>query len=971
MNAVTPPASTSAFELIASDTLSSLNIELQTYKHIKTGALHYHFAADAEENVFLAGLRTVPTDSTGVAHILEHTALCGSERFPVRDPFFMMLRRSLNTFMNAITSSDWTAYPFASANRKDFFNLLDVYLDAVFFSNLHPLDFAQEGHRLAFVDDDPKNDLEYRGVVYNEMKGAMSSVQSVLWHTMTEHVFSENTYHYNSGGEPADIPDLSYDDLQAFYQKHYHPSNAMLMTFGNIAVDELHAFFEEKALSKFEANDANITVGKEPRLSQPKAVAAPYAASSDSDTSHVTVSWLLGESTNIEDYLKANVLEGVLLDNSASPLRQMLETSSLGSAPSTMSGLEDTNREMMFVAGLEGCDKAQAEAVEQQILGCLTSVAENGVPQNQIDAVLHQLELHQREITGDGYPYGLQLIMQSLSAAVHRGNPVNVLDIDQALARLREASQHADFIPNLIKELLLDNTHRVRLCLYPDQTLAEQEAAAEKAKLADIKASLTEQQIADIVKLNQELAERQEQQDPEDSLPKVGLDDIPQGLPTIEANVQAGTTPVYQYAAGTNGLVYQQAVISLAGLTQQERELLPFYCRCLTEVGLGEHDYLVVQQRQAETVGGIYSYFGLQNDRNDSSQQLSYLTLDSKALERNLAEQTALLQDTLAKANFNAPQRVKELLQQYTAQKLQGIVGSGHSYAMQTASAHFSAVNQLEYETTGLAGIAKLKALSASCDDDNAVQALCDQLQALHNSIMKLPLQIINIGDQALLDQMSSIAWPANAGDFSQRFSLPQSNTPSAVAWEINSQVNYGSLAFKTVEPSHADAPALAVLGGFLRNGYLHTAVREKGGAYGGGASHDASNSVFRFYSYRDPRLEATFNDFSQSIDWMLNSKHSQQPLEEAILGVIGSLDKPGSPAGECKKAYAHQLYGRTHEQRLQFREGIINTQIDDLKRVTERYLTTTPSYAVLGGQSQLEQSAEFLRSLNFECFSL
>ena len=226
-----------AFDLIKTHHIDSLNLDVHQYQHQQTGASHYHLAADNPENVFLVGLRTVPTDSTGVAHILEHTALCGSEKYPVRDPFFMMLRRSLNTFMNAFTSSDWTAYPFATQNRKDYFNLLDVYLDAVFFSRLDPLDFAQEGHRVEFAEpDNPDSELVFKGVVFNEMKGAMSSPTSVLWQAVSEHLFpSTTTYHYNSGGEPEHIPDLSYEELVNFYRTHYHPSNAVFMTYGDIS----------------------------------------------------------------------------------------------------------------------------------------------------------------------------------------------------------------------------------------------------------------------------------------------------------------------------------------------------------------------------------------------------------------------------------------------------------------------------------------------------------------------------------------------------------------------------------------------------------------------------------------------------------------------------------------------------------------------------------------------------------------
>ena len=453
-----------AFEWLRSEQIESLNIVIEEYRHIKTGAPHYHLVADNPENVFLVALRTVPTDSTGVAHVLEHTALCGSEHYPVRDPFFMMIRRSLNTFMNAFTSSDWTAYPFASQNKKDFNNLLDVYLDAVFFSRLDELDFAQEGHRFEFDrPNDPESDLVYKGVVFNEMKGAMSSPVSTLWQSITEHLFPTSTYHYNSGGDPEKIPELSYSQLKAFYKTHYHPSNAVFMTFGDIPAYEHHARFEQNALSRFDKLDKQIKVDPEQRFSSPKILQDRYALDEEdvSNKTHIVVGWLLGQSISLEEMLQTHLMSSVLLDNSASPLRRALETSELGSAPSPLCGLEGSNEE-------------QSEQVEQLILNVLQQVAEEGVPQENVEAVLHQLELSQREIGGDSYPYGLQLILESLSAAIHRGDPVAVLNLDPVLEKLRADIKNPDFIKNLVKKNLLDNPHRVRLTMVPDTQLSQQ-----------------------------------------------------------------------------------------------------------------------------------------------------------------------------------------------------------------------------------------------------------------------------------------------------------------------------------------------------------------------------------------------------------------------------------------------------------------------------------------------------------------
>jgi len=364
-----------SFHWLRSQHIESLNIEVSEYQHKVTGALHYHLAANSDENVFLVALRTIPTDSTGVAHILEHTALCGSEKYPVRDPFFMMLRRSLNTFMNAFTSSDWTAYPFASQNNKDWYNLLDVYLDAVFFSRLDPLDFAQEGHRFEFEEpENEQSDLVYKGVVYNEMKGAMSSPVSVLWQTLTTHLYPTTTYHFNSGGEPENIPDLDHSQLKEFYQTHYHPSNAVFMTYGQMSVEDIQGRIHEQALSHFKQLGRSISVADETRYTQPVRVEEAYAAEDEDNKTHHVMGWLLGPSIDLKSQLEAHLLANVLLGDSSSPLRQALETSALGSAPSPICGLEDSNREMCFVCGLEGSNPQHAKAFEKMVFQVLEKI---------------------------------------------------------------------------------------------------------------------------------------------------------------------------------------------------------------------------------------------------------------------------------------------------------------------------------------------------------------------------------------------------------------------------------------------------------------------------------------------------------------------------------------------------------------------------------------------------------------------
>ena len=962
-----------AFDFIKQQHVESLNLNVQEFSHKLTGAQHVHLQADSDENVFLVALRTVPHDSTGVAHILEHTALCGSRSYPVRDPFFMMTRRSLNTFMNAFTSSDWTAYPFASLNKKDFNNLLDVYLDAVFFSRLDELDFAQEGHRLEFDQpNDPTSPLMFKGVVYNEMKGAMSSVPSQLWHTLGKYLFPTTTYHHNSGGDPECIPDLTYQQLLDFYKTHYHPSNAIFMTFGDISAKDHQTKFEDQALKHFEKLDYTVSVEDEKRYFAPVRVQESYA-NNDEDIeqkTHVVMGWLLGQSTNLEQSLEAQLLSSILLDNSATPLMKALETSDLGNAPSPLCGLEDSQKELIFVCGLAGCKDHVSDQVESLILSTLTQVAEEGIPKEDVESALHQLELHQREIGGDSYPYGLQLILTALGNATHRGDPVKLLDVDNALNELRKKIQSPDFVKQLAKRLLVENQHRVRLTLTPDAELNQRKEQAELSRLQSINESLSDNQKQQIIELAAALKERQAQEDDESILPKVTLDDVPKsGMEVHPDSTSINNTSIHRYSAGTNGLVYQQAIFTIPDLPEQLVSLLPIYSNVVTELGIGDLTYLDTQRLQASVSGGFSAFSSIRGSVDDEHAINSYFTFSAKALNRNHNELTKLMAKTLAEVRFDEHSRMQELIAQIVMHNEQRVTGNGHVLAMAAASAGNCASAKLHHQLNGLAGQQTIKALNNSINNADALTELAENLRQLHSAIVSSERQILLISEaehlQSFSDTTSTLCAAASSNNV---FTLPRHQQHINQAWLTSSQVNFCAKSYSTVPVGHPDAAALVILGGFLRNGFLHTAIREQGGAYGGGASQDSNIAAFKFYSYRDPRMKETLEDFDQSINWLLNETHTAQSLEEAILGVVSSLDKSESPAGRAKRCFHADLHGRTSEQRQVFRERILQTSIDDLKRVAEHYFVDKPcSTAIITDHSNKADA----QSLNLDIHEL
>jgi len=661
--------------------------------------------------------------------------------------------------------------------------------------------------------------------------------------------------------------------------------------------------------------------------------------------------------------MRAHLLSSVLLDNGASPLRYALETTDLGSAPSPLCGLEDSNREMALMCGLEGTTAENTKAVEKLVLNVLKDVVENGISHEKLASVLHQLELQQREVSGDGYPYGLQLILEALPAAIHEGDPVNLLDLDKVLATLQADITDPEFIKNLVRDWLLENPHRLCVTLVPDTDLSDKENAAEAAKLARMKAAMNDNDKQNVINLAAALAKRQEQDDDPEILPKVGLDDVPNDLliPAAEEKT-IEHFPAACYAQGTNGLVYEQIIIDLPQLEDELVQLLPIYTNCLAELGIGEKDYLFTQDWQDAVSGGISASTSMRGAINDEQKISAYFTLSGRALVRNQDKLADLMQQMLETVRFDESARIREVIAQMRARSEQSVTGSGHMLAMSAASSKMSPAAALSHRLRGLQGIHSLKALDDSLDDKNKLAELLEKFQLIHQKILQSPRQFLIISEAARTSEV------INTLGNTWRDKKPGSKKPSAFAtakvrdqvkqgWITSTQVNFCAKAYPTVPVNHPDAAPLSVLSGFLRNGFLHRVIREQGGAYGGGAGHDTDNACFRFYSYRDPRLGETLDDFDASINWLLNEKHQWRQVEEAILGVIGAIDKPASPSGEARKAFYSNLFGRTPEQRRTYRNQVLAVKLDDLLRVGKKYLLTeNASVAVITNSAQADQ---------------
>ena len=451
--------------IVKLEEIDSFYYELE---HVGTGAKHVHISNNDKENTFSVAFKTVPSDSTGVAHILEHTALCGSNKFPVNDPFFSMLKRSLSTFMNAFTASDWTMYPFSTQNRKDFYNLMDVYLDSAFFPNLRELSFKQEGHRMELEDSlesaDPAR-LVIKGVVYNEMKGAMSSPNQVVGQSLLSSLFPDTTYRFNSGGDPVYIPELTHRQLIEFHRRHYHPSNAYFYTYGNLPLEDHLTFIEDKILKTFKKTDPGTDVPSQPRWNKSRETSYPFMLGKSEDPVkkyQACISWLCADIRETFEVLVLALLEQILTGNSASPLRKALIDAGLGSALSDYSGFDADNRDTVFSIGLKDVREEDSAKIEEIVFDVLTGHAENGIEKPLIDAAIHQLEFHRKEVRNTPYPQGLRLFMSICATWLHGGRPERILKIDEDLDKIKSEVEAGSFFEKYIKKHFLDNPHRDR-----------------------------------------------------------------------------------------------------------------------------------------------------------------------------------------------------------------------------------------------------------------------------------------------------------------------------------------------------------------------------------------------------------------------------------------------------------------------------------------------------------------------------
>ncbi|TVM16285.1 peptidase M16 [Oceanidesulfovibrio indonesiensis] len=962
------------FALIQERELPEIRSRVRLYRHERTGARYLSLTNDDENKVFGVSFRTPPSDSTGVAHILEHSVLCGSRKYPIKEPFVELLKGSMKTFLNAFTFPDKTCYPVASTNLRDFYNLMDVYLDAVFFPRLTEAIFKQEGwHYEAESFDGP---LSYKGVVYNEMRGAYSSPDSLLHEYTQRSVFPDTTYGLDSGGDPRVIPQLTFEQFMDFHRTYYHPSNAWFYAYGDDPEEERLARAAEY-IDEFEAIEPGSDVPLQPKFGEPREITEYYAAGQDSESkAMVTVNWLLpetfpeGEKAG-EVNLLFNMLEHLLIGLPASPLRKALIESGLGDDLAGV-GLEADLRQMYFSTGLKGVDPDEAEEVQAVIEGVLRDIAENGAPKNAVEAAFNSVEFELREQNTGSFPRGLYIMVRTLSGWLYDKDPVEAIAFEDDLASLRKRLDAGEPVfENVIRTHFLDNTHRTRVTLLPDKSLAEKRLGEEAAELQAVQERLGREGMERVIEEAEELERLQAAPDSPEALatiPRLQLKDLDKEnrIIPMEEKSHAGAT-ILEHELDARGIVYLDLAFDLLAMPDEYVPFVTLFGRALLEMGTQRRDFVDLGMQIASRTGGIDAGSFTATIRDTGRPSAQFL-LRGKATEDKAGDLADILREVLTEPNFSDRKRFKQIVLEEKARLEHRLVPAGHMVVANRLMARFSPAGLMDERMSGVSQLFFLRELSKKVDTNWDEVHAC--LEAMHDSLIRRKTALANVTAEAgglaafepllkeILDAVvEDCDVETTVPEWLRQFGETETGIPDTEGLAIPAQVNYVGKAMDLAALGYKYHGSANVASKYLRNGFLWDRIRVQGGAYGAFTMLDRMRGVLAFCSYRDPNLERTLEVYDESARHLAGLEMSEDARSKAIIGAISDIDAYMLPDAKGYASMARYLTGDTDELRQQMREEILNTTVEDMRRFGEVVVQglSQAKISVLGDRNAIE----------------
>lgn len=950
--------------------VKEVNAECIYLEHISSGARVFKIAANDPNKTFSIAFKTPPESDSGTPHIMEHSVLNGSQNFPVKSPFDVLMQGSLNTFLNAMTGSDLTIYPVASMNMKDYFNLMHVYMDAVLKPLIYsdPRILAQEGWHYELAG--PDEPLIYKGVVYNEMKGAFSDPSTELYTQVSRHLFPETPYRFSSGGYPPAIPDLTYEDFLAFHRKYYDPSNSYIMLYGDADLADELEFMHKNYLADYDRSAENVTIPLQPPFSEMKRVVTGYPVLEGSDTrdkSYLQLSFIVADNPGPADVMAYDILTDILVNNESGPVKKALQDAGIGKNYFAYSS-GDLQHGVYITA--QDANEEDLDRFREVVMESLKKVVSEGIDKKAIEGAVNRMEFILRE--GDSPQKGLNYNFQMLGQWMHHGDPFAGLEFEKPLKEIKGALT-TDLFERKISETLLDNNHSLLIALVPEPGLQLRIDAETRAELEAKKLSLSEEELNEIVTSTRELIEYQQRSDTPEALatiPMLTLSDIEKEAKWYEATEKrAGESRVIHYNDFTNGIIYNRFLFDVRVLPQEKLGYAYLLTRLLGKLNTENYEYGVLDNELNIHTGGFDAGQSVYLPGKADANMVPFIFIWSKVMNDKCGKMFDLTGEILFRQTWSDSERLSTLIRRHYSDVGLDVENNGLAYASRRLNSYFSKSGVYNELTRGLeyywflSDVVKM----LESDPDAVIRELSEVASTLFVKENMTAAVTCNDEDYA--------KWSA---EFSRFVETMPSGSAERKEWDLvpakknegiltTSKVQYVLQGFNFKDLGYEWSGKFNVLNQILSTDWLQTQVRVIGGAYGGFTMVDPAGTI-QFISYRDPNLKETFDVYKGTVDYLRGFEADENTMTRFIIGTIASMDRPETPSMKGNVALTRFLEGSTAAERQADRDAVLSTTADDISAMSEmvKAVLDQEYYCVYGNNEKIEANRNlFLELIN------
>ena len=959
-----------AYEVLQTEDLSDLKSKGTLLKHKKSGARVLLMENDDENKVFTIGFRTPPADSTGVPHIMEHSVLCGSKEFPVKDPFVELVKGSLTTFLNAMTSPDKTVYPVASCNDKDFQNLMHVYMDAVFYPNIYQNDktFRQEGW--SYKLDDPDGELTISGVVYNEMKGAFSSPEGVLDRVVLNSLFPDNAYSVESGGDPEVIPELTYEQFLDFHRKYYHPSNSYIYLYGDMNMEEKLRWLDEKYLSDFENEPVDSEIHLQKPFTEMKEVVQEYSIASEEseeDNTYLSYNKVIGTTLDEKLYLAFEILDYALLSAPGAPLKKALLDAGVGK---DISGSYDNGvYQPIFSVISKNANVEQKEEFVRVIEDTLKDIVKNGINKKALRAGINYHEFRFREADFGNYPRGLMYGLQLFDSWLYdETKPFIHMQAIPTFEFLKEQVE-TGYFEELIQKYLLDNTHGSIVIIKPERGRTARMDKELADKLQAYKDSLSKEEIDALVKATKELEEYQEEESaPEDlaKIPVLGREDISREIaPIYNKELETSGVKLVHHEVETNGIGYTALLFDLSGIPEEKLPYISILQSVLGIINTKNYEYSELFNEINVHTGGIGTSLELYTDVTKVKEKEFRATFEikGKALYPKMDVLFSMMREILMESDLGDEKRLKEILAMLKSRLQMSFLSSGHTTAALRSLSYTSPMAKFKDDTDGIGYYEVVKELEENFEEKKA--ELIANLRQIAQQIFRKDNLIISYTSSAdglapMEEAFAKIADTLHTEEKEAATLCEIHCVKRNEGFKTSSKVQYVARTGNFIDRGVEYTGALQILKVILSYDYLWQNVRVKGGAYGCMSSFNRIGEGY-LVSYRDPNLEKTMEIYEGVVDYLKNFNVDDRDMNKFIIGTISNIDRPMNPAAKGSRSMNLYMNHVSAEMIREERDQILDAQQSDIRALADvlQALLDAHELCVIGSEEKIEEQKE------------